>query len=163
MTIHPFQTFDEVKAHIATLPANDPSITARQAAIGYGDYFVRFTKGAPLQVGFGQVAPIDSLIETLINDGWPVDEAVHEATYVIGSHRYSLFGPVHTRSHPHGQWDDVHRAHTWPCDKALYDLANHYEFDPAKFDDLAAETLRVTFTEFAEASDEGWQVANLGG
>jgi hypothetical protein len=163
VTIHPFENLDDVKAHIATLPGNDPSITPPQAAIGYGDYFIRFTRPSAFVIGFGQVAPVEKMIETLLADGWSETEAIHEAIYVIGAHRYSLLGVVHTRQHPHGQWEDTHRSRVWPIGETFYNMAAVHEFDPAKFHDVGWAFIRSTFAEFSAATDSEWKVSDFGG
>lgn len=157
--IHPFETLDEVKAHIASLPA-DPSITPEQAGIGYGDYYIHFIEPSAFTVGFGEVIPPERLIETAVVAGWSESEAIHEATYVIGAHRHHVSGLIHTAERPDGLWADTPRSMVWPIDEPFYAFAKLHKYDPRLFHDLGWAWLQAAFAAYTTAT-KGTQAADI--
>src|ERR1044072_2592603 len=110
-----------------------------QEAMTYGSYWVCFGNLDQGYVQWGYVHTLDEL--SVIGDD--LVEAADEALRVDGL----LSGTVYSTISPDGVPESTHKAHVWPIEVRLFDMAREAGWDYSRLDDAGRLLLNLAFAE----------------
>lgn len=117
-----------------------------QAALTYGDHWVQFYDLDKRIIIFGRVVPLEEVALNELHDGADWDSTLATVMTFDGNlSNGMMYAESFSIEEVVGSYGNTHKAHAWPIEERLFDMAKEVEWDITKFDDTARVLLNIAF------------------
>lgn len=155
-----FQSFDSLEDMINAMAeqeqAANTKVSPKQVAVGYGDYWIRFT---PEVVIFGYVMTLDEVeaaeMAVPLDPDETKEQREEETAYVMADIRNAhdrgyRYGWAYSIWEQEGELGSTHIYNLWPLDKALFDAAKAVDWYIGAFSTIDPEvaSIETAYNEF---------------